>query len=221
MSVLAIIPVASPAPQAVVSELTGLFTGGWPMLVNAIFYIVIGFFVVRVASVILVRLLGLTRLPKGLIKVAIRLLDAGLYFLLSIAILQSLGLSNVALALSGGFAVFALGLSQALAGTVSDMISGFNLARDRHFRIGDRVKVGPNDQKTEGIIIDMDMRKSRLKDKNGTIFVVPNSLIDKNAFELVERAGQDRERRVRQRAVIRTRSSKAVTIPTVMTKGNK
>lgn len=219
MTILAV--VATPAPQAVMTELTGLFTGGFPLLTRFIIYIVVGFFVVRLASVILVRLLGLTRLPKGLIKVAIRLLDAGLYFLLSIAILQSLGLTNVALALSGGFAVFALGLSQGLAATVGDMISGLNLARDRHFRIGDRVRVGSNDQKTEGIIVDMDMRKSRLKDKDGKIFVVPNSLIDKNTFELIERAGQDRQRQVSQRAVIRTRVAKAATIPAAMAKGSK
>ncbi len=135
---------------------------------------------------ILSRVLGLTKLPKGLIKVTIRLLDMALWLLLSIAVLQFLGLNNVAFAVSGAFAVLALGFSQGISGTVTDTISGLNLARDRHFRIGDKVIAG--DRKTEGVIIDMDMRKTRLKDKTGRIHILPNSIIDKNEFVLIERA---------------------------------
>ena len=40
------------------------------------------------------RLLGLTKLPKGLIKLTVKLLDVILWLLLAIAVLQLLGLSN-------------------------------------------------------------------------------------------------------------------------------
>jgi small-conductance mechanosensitive channel len=122
-----------------------------------------------------------------MIKVSVKLLDLVLWILLSIALLQLAGLSNVALAMSGAFAVLALAFSQGFSATVGDTISGLNLARDRHFRIGDKVRVGPVEQKIEGVIIDMDTRKSRLKDSAGNIYVVPNSLIDRNSFTLMER----------------------------------
>lgn len=214
MSTFAVVT-TTPAPQAVIDELVGLFNGGVPVAVHAVIYVAIGFIAIRILSAVLFRVLGLTKLPKALIKVTVRLIDAGLWLLFSIGILQLLGLSNVALAISGAFAVFALGLSQGLAATVSDTISGFNLARDRHFRIGDKVQVGDKD--TVGYIIDMDMRKSRIKDKDGKIHVVPNSLVDKNEFVLLERAGQSTQttaRHVLRRPAIRTRATKTDTIQT-------
>jgi small-conductance mechanosensitive channel len=162
--------------------------GTAPSIPKAILLFIIGFIAIRVLSKVLTRALGLAKLPRGMIKVSVKLLDMVLWILLSIALLQLAGLSNVALAMSGAFAVLALAFAQGFSATVGDTISGLNLARDRHFRIGDKVRVGPLDQKIEGVIVDMDTRKSRLKDNTGKIFVVPNSVIDRNSFTLLERA---------------------------------
>lgn len=165
--------------------------GSWlgstaPSIPKAIILVIVGIIAIRVISKVLVRVLGVAKLPKATIKVAVKLVDIVLWMLLIIAFLQLAGLSNVAFAISGAFAVLALAFSNGFSATVGDTISGINLSRDRHFRIGDRVKVGA-DQKVEGIIIDMDVRKTRLKDEKDEIFVVPNSLIDKNTFVLIER----------------------------------
>lgn len=187
---------SSPTTTPLPTHLTGrsfsqpiidLFNSTLPNLPKALIVFAIGIIIIRLLSVILARILGLTKLPKGLIKVTIRLLDMVLWLLLVIAILQLMGLSNVAFALSGAFAVLALAFSNGLSATVGDTISGLNLARDRHFRIGDRVIIG--DHKSEGIIIDLDTRKTRLKDDDGRIHILPNSIIDKNEWILVERAG--------------------------------
>jgi len=185
-------PAATPVPthltgQSFTQPIVDLFATTLPNLPKAIVVFAVGVLIIRVLSIILARILGLTKLPKGLIKVTIRLLDTVLWMLLIIAILQLMGLSNVAFALSGAFAVLALAFSNGISATVTDTISGLNLARDRHFRIGDRVTVG--DHKTEGIIIDLDTRKTRLKDDKGMIHILPNSIIDKNEWILVERAG--------------------------------
>ena len=195
--------------RSFIDQMATFFANGGPTIVQALIYIALGFLIIRVLSVLLSRILGLTKLPKALVKVTVRLLDAGLWLLFVIALMQNLGLSNVALAISGAFAVFALGISNGLTATVSDTISGLNLARDRHFRIGDRVIAG--DRKTEGVIIDLDMRKARLQSKDGQIHVIPNGLVDKNEFVLVERAGQTerpKPRRVIQRPAVRTRATK-------------
>ena len=174
--------------NALLEPVTQWLGGTAPSIPKAILLFIIGFISIKVLSRVLTRALGLAKLPKGMIKVSVKLLDLVLWILLSIALLQLAGLSNVALAMSGAFAVLALAFSQGFSATVGDTISGLNLARDKHFRIGDRVRVGPLDQKIEGVIIDMDTRKSRLKDDSGQIFVVPNSVIDRNSFTLMERA---------------------------------
>ena len=174
--------------NALLEPVTQWLGGTAPSIPKAILLFIIGFISIKVLSRVLTHALGLAKLPKGMIKVSVKLLDLVLWILLSIALLQLAGLSNVALAMSGAFAVLALAFSQGFTATVGDTISGLNLARDKHFRIGDRVRVGPLDQKIEGVIIDMDTRKSRLKDDSGQIFVVPNSVIDRNSFTLMERA---------------------------------
>ena len=176
--------------NALLEPVTQWLGGTAPSIPKAILLFIIGFISIKVLSRVLTRALGLAKLPKGMIKVSVKLLDLVLWILLSIALLQLAGLSNVALAMSGAFAVLALAFSQGFSATVGDTISGLNLARDKHFRIGDRVRVGPLDQKIEGVIIDMDTRKSRLKDASGQIFVVPNSVIDRNSFTLLERAAR-------------------------------
>ena len=176
--------------NALLEPVTQWLGGTAPSIPKAILLFIIGFISIKVLSRVLTRALGLAKLPKGMIKVSVKLLDLVLWILLSIALLQLAGLSNVALAMSGAFAVLALAFSQGFSATVGDTISGLNLARDKHFRIGDRVRVGPLDQKIEGVIIDMDTRKSRLKDASGQIFVVPNSVIDRNSFTLMERASR-------------------------------
>jgi len=176
--------------NALLEPVTQWLGGTAPSIPKAILLFIIGFISIKVLSRVLTHALGLAKLPKGMIKVSVKLLDLVLWILLSIALLQLAGLSNVALAMSGAFAVLALAFSQGFSATVGDTISGLNLARDKHFRIGDRVRVGPLDQKIEGVIIDMDTRKSRLKDASGQIFVVPNSVIDRNSFTLMERASR-------------------------------
>lgn len=176
--------------NALLEPVTQWLGGTAPSIPKAILLFIIGFISIKVLSRVLTHALGLAKLPKGMIKVSVKLLDLVLWILLSIALLQLAGLSNVALAMSGAFAVLALAFSQGFSATVGDTISGLNLARDKHFRIGDRVRVGPLDQKIEGVIIDMDTRKSRLKDDSGQIFVVPNSVIDRNSFTLLERASR-------------------------------
>ncbi len=183
--------------NALLEPVTKWVGGTAPSIPKAILLFIIGFIAIKVLSRVLTHALGLAKLPKGMIKVSVKLLDLVLWMLLTIALLSLAGLSNVALAMSGAFAVLALAFSQGFSATVGDTISGLNLARDKHFRIGDRVRVGPLDQKIEGVIIDMDTRKARLKDDMGQIFVVPNSVIDRNSFTLLERASKMRASRQR------------------------
>lgn len=177
---------ANSISQSMINSVSQWLGGSVPSIPKAIILVIVGIICIRIISKILISTLGVTKLPKATIKVTVKLVDIVLWMLLVIAFLQLAGLSNVAFALSGAFAVLALAFSNGFSSTVGDTISGINLSRDRHFRIGDRVQVA-TDQKVEGIIIDMDVRKTRLKDDKGHIFVVPNSLIDKNTFVLLER----------------------------------
>ncbi|MEI7818576.1 MAG: mechanosensitive ion channel domain-containing protein [bacterium] len=193
-----------------VTQATADYFGNiFKVLPGAIFIFLLGVLLIILSTNILNRALTVSKMPMALVKVVVRLVKFILWLFLFIAIFQTLGLSNISLAMSGAIAALALGFSQGTAATVSDTISGLNLARDRHFRIGDKVMVGDN--KTIGVIVDMDIRKTRLKSADDQIHVLPNSLIDKAEFVLIERATKQptSPRKITRRPVMRTQASGA------------
>jgi small-conductance mechanosensitive channel len=110
-----------------------------------------------------------------------------LWVLLGIGTLQILGLSNIALTVGALAAAFSFGISQGISPTVKDLLSGIQLSSDHDFRVGDRVIVGVKEQLAEGYILEMDVKKTRIIDKDGNLHVVPNAVVDDNEWILLER----------------------------------
>jgi len=78
--------------------------------------------------------------------------------------------------LTGLFAalgVTSLVISLALQDTLSGLASGFLLLSDKPFAPGDWIEV--ND--IEGQVVDTNYRSSRIKDRNGDLIVIPNSVL--------------------------------------------
>lgn len=67
--------------------------------------------------------------------------------------------------------VTSLVVSFALQDTLSGLASGVLLLSDRPFKPGDWISAGD----TEGEVIDINWRTSRIRDRNGDVIVVPNS----------------------------------------------
>lgn len=155
-----------------------------PNIPWAILVLLIGILLIRLIARLVHFGLSFTRLPKGLIDVITTIVDVALWVFLIIAILQFLGLNNIALAVTGSFAFVVLGLSQGGASAIADVLSGLNLARDRDFNVGDHVKAG--DKQTEGIIEAIELRRTRVRDKDGHLHILPNANIDKNEWTLLD-----------------------------------
>ncbi len=156
-----------------------------PNLPKALVIAVVGYVIMRILAVILRWLIGWTRWPVGLQDITNTLVRIALWLFLIITILQILGLTTVALAITGSFAVLLLGFSQGISNTVSDLMAGLQIANDKDFKIGYHIKVG--DKQTEGIIREMDIKKTRIEDKDGNLHVIPNSAIEKNEWTVLER----------------------------------
>lgn len=67
--------------------------------------------------------------------------------------------------------VTSLVISFALQDTLSGLASGLLLLGDRPIQPGDWVRVGD----TEGLVIDINWRTTRIRDRNGDVTIVPNS----------------------------------------------
>ena len=160
-----------------------------PRIPIAVIVLLLGIVVIRVISHIIRLSLSVTNLPKGLQEIVTSLTDVALWIFLSIALLQEMGLNNVALALTGSFAFLVLGLVQGGAAAVADVIGGLALSKDHDFNVGDRIRIigKVSDGPPEGIVEEIDLRRTRLRGSDGHVHILPNSTIDKTGWVLVER----------------------------------
>jgi len=101
-----------------------------------------------------------------------------MWFALTIVwILQTLGLTSLfsSLTISG---IVGLGVTLALQSTLSNILSGIWLLRDKVLRLGDRIKIGD----IEGTVTKLSFRSTWLKTNEGHIVVMSNSTLYNGPF---------------------------------------
>lgn len=158
-----------------------------PRLGRGLIFVIVGIVAIRIFMRLLTRFIDYFRISLGLKEILLILARGGLWALLAIGILQILGLTNIAFALTGFIAALSIGISQGFTQTVTDLVSGIQLANDHDFRVGDKVILGATDFRIEGYIVEMDTKKTRVIDAKGDLHIFPNALVDKNEWTLLER----------------------------------
>lgn len=156
-----------------------------PKLPTVLIGLLIGILLIKLLSWFGQALLGLVRMPKGLRGILVSLMDGVLWVFLIISVLQALGLDKLALALSGSIAILGLAVAGGASSLAADILAGIFLAKDRDFSVGDSVIAGEN--RTEGVIENMDMRRTRIRGKDGQLHVIPNSVIERKEWVLLEK----------------------------------
>ncbi len=146
--------------------------------------LVVGLVLVELAIFLLGNALKLSRLPEGLKRILFSLARFFLWVILFLVVLQTLGLNNVLVAVTGSSVIAAVFLSAGVAPLITDVLAGLSLASDPSFQPGATVRAG--DKQTEGTVESLDLRKTRLRDAKGVLHVIPNSLVDKNEWVIVK-----------------------------------
>lgn len=156
-----------------------------PRLPNALFDLLLGILIIRLLVRAMKFSLKLTHVQPGFRQVLTSVMEIMMWIFLTIALLNELGFSGVIYFFTGSVA--ALGIAMAAGGStlVSDVIAGIFLARDRDFNVGDEVIVG--ETPTMGVIEHMDARRTRLRDSNGVLHVIPNSVVERKEWIVVRR----------------------------------
>ena len=169
-----------------------------PHIPEAILSLVIGYVVITILVFVLKHVLKYTKFPKDLKGLFVSGVKTILWLILIIFIVKALGLGNLVVAISGSAIILAFILNNGAAGLVSDIISGIFLASDPDFHVG--MKVSLNEGKTVGVIKHLDTRKVRIVDDKGVMHVLPNSLVEKGEWLVLEKIEQkSRANRLREK----------------------
>jgi small-conductance mechanosensitive channel len=91
--------------------------------------------------------------------------------------------------LLGASVIVGLAVALAVKNVLSDVVAGISLLLDKHFNIGDEVET----MNYKGEIIDVTLRKTRIKTEEGTIVVLANGKIDSSGWVLYERKAEAEE----------------------------
>jgi moderate conductance mechanosensitive channel len=157
-----------------------------PRLPSAILLLLGGILAIRIIGRVLRFIFGLTIIHAALRNVLASVIEIILWILLSVSFLSVLGFKDMIVFFTGSIA--ALGLAMAAGGStlVADIIAGIFLAQDRDFDVGDEVIVG--ETPTQGVVESLDARRTRIRDKDGVLHIIPNSIVERKEWVLVDKS---------------------------------
>lgn len=159
--------------------LTDIFQVVEPYL-KVILVIVVAFFVISLIKRIVRRFLSATDLNLDAQNILRRTVVYVLWFTVLIYVTVELRLEEIFIPLIGASVLVGAAVALAVKDALSDAVAGIFLLLDRHFNIGDEIET----MNRRGEIIDVTLRKTRLKVGDGTIVILPNGKIDSSGWIL-------------------------------------
>ena len=145
------------------------------MLILIVAFIVIGFI-----SRFIRRFLSTTILPPDTQNILRRTVTYILWFIAIMSIMAELDLGNILMPIMGMSVLAGAAVALAVKNILADALAGIFLLLDKHFNIGDQIET----MKYKGEIIDVTLRKTRVKIDDETIVVLPNGKIDSSGWIL-------------------------------------
>ncbi|KAB3543746.1 MAG: mechanosensitive ion channel [ANME-2 cluster archaeon] len=165
--------------QDITPYLTDVFQAVEPYL-KVILVIVVAFFVISLIKRLVRRLLDVTSLPLDVQNILRRIVVYVLWISVLMYVSIALRLEEIFMPLIGASVLVGAAVALAVKDALSDAVAGIFLLLDRHFNIGDEIET----MSRRGEIIDVTLRKTRLKTGDGTIVVLPNGKIDSSGWIL-------------------------------------
>jgi small-conductance mechanosensitive channel len=160
-----------------------LFLNLGPKLPGVISALILGYIFIRILMAIIRRVLRISKTHKALIEIITSLANILLWILLLSEIARQLGLASLALTISGSVIALGFAMANGLSSLTADIISGVFLSKDQDFEVGYRIKSGD----IEGVVEKIDMRKIRIRDDAGKLFVLPSSKVDSLGWVVLEK----------------------------------
>lgn len=160
---------------------------GWgPKVVAALAILVIGYFVVRIATSLAARGLRTAQMDETLVRFLRSIMYILLMAFVIIAVLGKLGVDTTSLAAIFAAAGLAIGL--ALQGSLGNFASGVMLIANRPFKVGDLITVAG----VTGVVEQINVFATELNTPDNKRLIVPNGEITKGV--ITNLSGNNRRR---------------------------
>lgn len=163
--------------EAVIREFVNGILAAVPKVALGVLFLSIAYVVIKVV-VAVVRSFLERVYPESqrlVIDLWVALVSVFLWFGAALALLNVVGLGDVAASLGTASGFVGLGVAFALKEMIADTVAGVYLLRDPDFNEGDVVESAS----VTGEIVSIDLRKTRLRAEDGDLVVVANRDVEK------------------------------------------
>lgn len=163
------------------SNLINSFIETAPYIIGAAIILLISYGIHKLLRKTLKIALEKSKLPKALISMTLSVFSLIYWYFSATATLGMIpGLESLASAMGNVISFFSMGVGIATSGLIRDLVSGVMLVSDKHFQVGIRVKVAG----VEGIVKEIDIRRTRIEGKDGNIYIVPNNIVEPSIWTI-------------------------------------
>jgi small-conductance mechanosensitive channel len=170
-------PVGGQPVRAVFNEFVAGVVGAVPRVVSGVVFLLLAYLVIRVV-------LFVTRSAFGriypveqelIVDLSVAVVGIFLWFGAALALLQIVGMGEVATSLGSAAGFIGLGVAFALKEMIADTVAGVYLLRDADFNQGDTVETAS----VSGTVTGIDLRKTRIQSEDGKTVVLANRDVEK------------------------------------------
>jgi len=159
------------------------------LYLKVVVVLVVAFFVIGLISRLLKRFLSIRAMSLDAQNILRRVVVYVLWFIVLLYVIAELKLEEILMPLLGASVIVGLAVALAVKNILSDAVAGVFILLDKHFNIGDEVET----MKYRGKILEVTLRKTRIKTDDGTIVVLANGKIDSSGWVLYERKTEAEE----------------------------
>ncbi|NHN42083.1 mechanosensitive ion channel [Halorubellus sp. JP-L1] len=163
--------------EAVVREFLAGIVEAIPHVLLGVLFLAVAYVVIRVVLAVVRRVFeGVYPADQQLIvDLWVAIVGVFLWFGAALALFNIVGLGEVAASLGTASGFVGLGVAFALKEMIADTVAGVYLLRDPDFNEGDVVESAS----VTGEIVDIDLRKTRLREEDGDLVVLANRDVEK------------------------------------------
>lgn len=170
-------PPTPPTVDALFAEFVSGIVAALPQLLGGIVFLIGAYIVVRI--VLRIARAAFRRIypaDQGLVvDLSVAIVGVFLWFGVALALLNIVGLGDVAASLGTASGFVGLGVAFALKEMLADTVAGVYLIRDPDFEVGDSVETAS----VTGEVSGVGLRKTRIEATDGTLVVLANRDVEK------------------------------------------
>jgi small-conductance mechanosensitive channel len=160
------------------------------MVIGGVIFLLAALAIILLIRRVLVGIFGRMPLNRKVGDLIVKAIYALMLFTILVAFLEMIGLGQIALALGAAIAFIALAIGLAMNSVLGDFVSGGFLLGEKDFGEGFEVEAAG----VKGTVVDVDMRKTRIKGEDGILYVIPNKAVESATWKVLKRPAEGKKK---------------------------